>query len=69
MDEGVAELPENKRKEALPGQPLDFDFWLALFKLLSYHVDHESMMVRNSQNEQRRDALKTGNMHVYQAAI
>jgi len=69
MDEDLAGLPENKRKDPQPGQPLDFDYWLALFKLLSYHVDRESALIRKSQNEERRTALKAGNMHVYQATI
>lgn len=64
MDKEMKDLPENNCKDT-EDTLLEFPYWLALFGLLTYHVDRESAKIRDEQKDGRRDALKSGNMQAY----
>jgi len=50
-------------------QVLNFDYWLALFKILNFHVNRESHELRAKQAPIRRNCLTDKNMQNYQKVI
>lgn len=59
----IAALPPCPEK----GRPqiLNFDFWLALFRCLQYHVNRESFFLRQQQKADRRKVLKEQGIEAY----
>lgn len=62
--QGLPECPEMGRP-----QVLNFDYWLALFKILNFHVNRESHELRAKQAPIRRNCLTDKNMQNYQKVI
>jgi hypothetical protein len=60
----IAKLPECP--EMGRPQVLNFDYWLALFKILNFHVNRESFLLREKHRPIRRNSLKNEkNMQTY----